>query len=651
MSERGEREEAREALIDIRNLTHRWGEGFELSVPEWRVARGERVALIGRSGAGKSTLMMILAGVIAPQTGEVWVLGAPLHAMSEAERRAWRARNIGLITQDFALLNHLSVADNIALPAQLELGAAPPSAHPQSSELINTLKLHELTTRPPDQLSQGERQRVALARALRCAPPLVLADEPTAHLDPTLSAEVLSLLKARCGGEAQADGGLVLITHDYSSLEDNSSHEGRGAMWHAVWTLNEGRLTLQRATPIISPKGSPQERLSSLDEPLSAPPLKPLTLSLMALKATRRYKGRALTLALALALTVSPPLLLSTLGARLEGRLLSRAQESPLVLGSPGSRFDLTLGALYFRGARLTPLTWGDLKRVYREGGVRAAPLHLGLSASGAPLVGTTLEYYELRGLSLSAGRLPQRVGEVVVGARAAERLHLTPGATVMSDQADLYNLAATYPITLSVVGVLEPTARPDDGALFTDVKTAWVIQGYGHGHEAARSEVGAGIVTRQTLTQEALKELHFHGDTEAFPLSAVLISPDDERASSLFKARAARVEGWRVITPSEVIQELLALIFKVKGALEMLAYLALALTLSLGVVVAWLSVQLRAHEWASLKLLGLRRAQVAWAAGAELMWVALITTLMVSAVALASAPLERLAWALLFGG
>lgn len=631
--------EALPPLIEVKGLKHSWGEGFVLQIDEWRVAQGSRVALIGASGAGKSTLLSLLAGALEPQAGILKVLGAPLHELSEGARRAWRARHVGLLSQRFAHIEHLSALEGCALPVQLHL--RPEGPRPYREELDDTLsalQLSALAHKRPSQLSQGEQQRFALARALLAEPPLILADEPTAHLDPLTAQETLALLQ-----KPRDLGGLVVVTHDHELLDG----------FDEVWRLEEGGLR-RVSTSQAHPAQPHFARVEEADTPkpsgahAAPPPLMWGRLAYLGLKASAHYWGRSLALALSLALTASLPLGLSEVGGQLEQRLLERAQASPLLLGAPGSRFDLTLRSLYFKGEELQPLAWRDLKRSYQLGGVQAAPLHLRFSARGAPLVGTTVEYYELRGLTVSRGRLPQRLGEVTIGATLADRLSLRIGDRLMSDQQDLYNLAATYPVELEVVGLLERARSPDDEALFTDVKTCWVIEGRGHGHAQAAGQQGAELVIAQRLSGEGAAPVHFHGDMGSYPISSLLITPQDERAGSLFKARAAQHNGWHVTTPSEVIHELLKVIFRVKGLLGALGQGALALTLTLGALIAWLSFSLRASEWRSLGLLGLSRAQVAFAGTAELIWVMLLATLVLLTLLSFASTLEGLAWTFL---
>jgi putative ABC transport system permease protein len=606
-------------LIKVEGLRHRWGEGFELFIDSWRMERGERVALVGQSGSGKTTLLMILAGVLPVQEGEVWVLGAPLHTMTEAERRMWRARSLGVIAQDFPTLAHLNALENAMLPDRL--GLAPnPCTRSQAESIMGNLGLSECLHRSPKALSQGERQRVAVSRAILCGAPLLLADEPTAHLDPPRAQEVIDRFHTLVNEGERL--GVVVVTHH---------HEMTREMTHVYdvdrWSSQSGP-SPQRPSPpsdmlnkqstVVSPREESLARHNELEEGASlALSTKRSALIALAVRALGHYWGRSLILTLTFALTASLPIGVSLLSDRYEHLLRERAVETPMVVGAAGSRYDLTLSSLYFSGALLRDTSWGAYLDLISERLAIPVPLHLKWSASGFPVVGTTPEYYERRGLSLARGHLPFMVGEVVIGAEVASRLGVEVGDSLLTDQEDLYNLAATYPMSLTIVGILKPRERPDDSACFVDIKTAWVIEGIGHGHQKLAGaegeivEASAAVVTAQAVTDQNQEQYHFHGDMSEFPLSAVLLYPPDAKSSSLLKARSMRRESWLVLTPSAVVDELLSLIFKVEAIFEVLGQILLGLTTALGALVIWLSAQLRSQERHTLALLGLSRVQV----------------------------------------
>ncbi|WP_407917563.1 ABC transporter ATP-binding protein [Kitasatospora sp. NE20-6] len=173
------------------------------------ISVGEFIAVTGPSGAGKSTLLHMMAGLYRPDSGEIRLRGRPVHGAREAEWAVLRRSFVGIVFQSGNLLQDLTVADNVELPALLA-GSSPRAARERRRELLDELKLSEKATSSPGMLSGGERQRVALARALVNRPALLLADEPTGSLDSRSTGEVLSLLTRH-----HQDGGtIVLVTHD-----------------------------------------------------------------------------------------------------------------------------------------------------------------------------------------------------------------------------------------------------------------------------------------------------------------------------------------------------------------------------------------------------------------------------------------------------
>lgn len=201
-----------EPALEMIQVSRRFRSGDEavsvLDDLELRVAAGERIAVMGASGSGKSTLLHLAAGMDIPDTGQVRVSGHDLSAAPEPERSRFRAAAIGLVFQDFNLLDSLNVFENIELP--LWLNRIDPARSPLE-KLVTDLGIDHLTKRLPEQLSGGEKQRVAIARALVHEPALLLADEPTGSLDQATAATVLELFDqiTRTRGCA-----LVLVTHN-----------------------------------------------------------------------------------------------------------------------------------------------------------------------------------------------------------------------------------------------------------------------------------------------------------------------------------------------------------------------------------------------------------------------------------------------------
>jgi putative ABC transport system ATP-binding protein/macrolide transport system ATP-binding/permease protein/lipoprotein-releasing system ATP-binding protein len=171
---------------------------------------GQFLAVIGRSGSGKSTLLAMLGGLCRPTSGEVLLSGVDLWSLSEAERSAFRNREVGFVFQFSSLLPTLRVVDNVALPALMG-GADEDDAYGRATQLLARVRLGDRAGAYPPELSGGEQRRAALARALINAPPILLADEPTSDLDEDNEAKVLDLLQEIRLRDRVA---LVLVTHD-----------------------------------------------------------------------------------------------------------------------------------------------------------------------------------------------------------------------------------------------------------------------------------------------------------------------------------------------------------------------------------------------------------------------------------------------------
>lgn len=205
-------------MIHIQDLQFAYEPGgFGLRVDELAVAEGGRVAWIGPSGSGKTTLLHLVAGIARPTVGRVESCGVDVSNLRVAARRDFRIAHVGLVFQDFALLEYLTVLENILLPYRINRSLTlDASVCARAEELARDLGLATLLARRPARLSHGERQRVAVCRALIARPTLVLADEPTANLDPDNAARVLDALDEYAEQQAAT---LVVVTHDHEVLE------------------------------------------------------------------------------------------------------------------------------------------------------------------------------------------------------------------------------------------------------------------------------------------------------------------------------------------------------------------------------------------------------------------------------------------------
>ena len=175
----------------------------------FRVERGEFVALVGPSGNGKSTLLGVVAGLDNPTSGQVFVDGVEITRMSEARLASLRNQKIGMVFQAFNLIPTLTAQENVEVP--LYVGRHPGKPSDRSRELLNLVGLGHRLRHRPNQLSGGEQQRVAIARALATSPAIVIMDEPTGNLDTKNGEHILALIDEL---RAKVLTTFLIATHD-----------------------------------------------------------------------------------------------------------------------------------------------------------------------------------------------------------------------------------------------------------------------------------------------------------------------------------------------------------------------------------------------------------------------------------------------------
>jgi len=332
-----------------------------------------------------------------------------------------------------------------------------------------------------------------------------------------------------------------------------------------------------------------------------------------------------------------------------ERQLMSRAVSTPLVVGAKGSALDLVMNTLYFDDEVPELITVEASDRVMDTDLALPIPMYVRFKARGNPIVGTTLDYFDFRGLKIVQGRQLAVLGDCVLGARVAESLGLKPGDSLVSSPETLFDLAGIYPLKMKVVGVLQKSHTSDDLSVFVDLKTTWVIQGLGHGHEDVTQLQDPTLVLKRTdknvaataklyqhteITDENIDSFHFHGGLSAYPITAVIAVPNDNKSGTILRGRYLKREGTRqIVRPVDVIDGLLQNIFRIKNVLDaVISVVALATILAIILVFA-ISLRLRQREIQTIFRLGCRRATIARLLAAEISIIVVMSGVFCSAL------------------
>src|SRR3954462_8200085 len=178
-----------------------------LDIPQFEVASGEQIGLVGKSGCGKTTLLHTIAGITRADAGQIKIDGLDIANLSEAGVDKVRADKIGYVFQTFNLLPGFTALENVLLGMTFARGRKDPA---RARHLIDRVGLSHRSTHKPQALSVGEQQRVAVARALANRPSILLADEPTANIDPRNQQKIIDLIRDTCREENVS---LIIVTH------------------------------------------------------------------------------------------------------------------------------------------------------------------------------------------------------------------------------------------------------------------------------------------------------------------------------------------------------------------------------------------------------------------------------------------------------
>ena len=358
------------------------------------------------------------------------------------------------------------------------------------------------------------------------------------------------------------------------------------------------------------------------------------------------HRFKSLLMVLCIVLTLLMPIALSILLSSFNRQIVARAESTPLIVGAKGSRVDLTMHGLYFKTKAPGTLRFGERLTSGDRG--TAIPIHVRVTARKVPVVGTSLDYFEFRNIGLAEGDGLVRLGDCVVGSRAAESLNVKPGDRLLTDPENVFAFAGPEPLRMRVNGILEETNTPDDDVIFVDIKTSWVIEGLVHGHTEAedlqsndllQNENEDGTITAAPsvrpfleITDENIGSFHFHGSTDEFPVTAIIVVPNDEKAEALLLGRYQREDASAQMSePLTVVEELMNLVFRVKRFFTANAVLVAISTALLLLLVILLSIRLRQGEMETMFKIGCGRGTMASLIFAELAIVFLVAGVCIS--------------------
>ena len=353
------------------------------------------------------------------------------------------------------------------------------------------------------------------------------------------------------------------------------------------------------------------------------------------------HKVKTMILVLSVSLILYLPTGLKVVVEQSAESLISRAEATPLIVGSKGSPLELVLNSLYFDSEVPETMYYGEYSRISGFGLALAIPLHSRFKAGQFPIIGTTLDYFDYRNLDLAEGKNIAFLGDCVLGEKAARKMGVHAGDYLMSSPENVFNLAGEYPLKMHISGVLKASGSPDDEAVFVDIKTTWVIEGLAHGHQDLSKPEAVSSVLRQEgnvvvgnasvkqyneITRENMGSFHFHGDPEGFPITAIIVVPNDERSSTLLRGKyLGDEEDVQILKPVEVMSELLETIISVQSYIIVAMIVVGLSTLATMVLVFLLSLRIRQREIQTMHKIGGGRGRIVAILASEILAVLMI--------------------------
>ena len=365
------------------------------------------------------------------------------------------------------------------------------------------------------------------------------------------------------------------------------------------------------------------------------------------------HKIKTLILIICITSTIFLPIALNFLIEKFQAQLMSRAESTPLIIGAKGSRFDFVLHTLYFEAEMKDFISMSEVTKIRESGFALPIPLHIKYKARKYPVIGTTLDYFDFRNLKVAKGANLNFIGECLLGYKVAQKLGMGPGDFLLSDPENVFDIGGTYPLKMHVVGVFAPSHSPDDYAVFVDIKTAWIIQGIGHGHQDLsktddkllilgkedNNVVGSAAVRQYTeITENNIDSFHLHAPVEELPVSAIIAVPENKKSGVLLQGRYNLKDAQaQLVNPVKVVEEMMNMVFKVKRFFDANVILVSFSTILFLTLVILLSLQLRKREMRTMFYLGCSRSTIFTIQAAELIIILLCSFCIAGLLTLAS--------------
>ena len=339
----------------------------------------------------------------------------------------------------------------------------------------------------------------------------------------------------------------------------------------------------------------------------------------LALRYLQYHRLTTLVLLTAITLMLFLPAALQVIVQNATRHFGDRAATTPLVVGPRGSALELVLTSVYFDHQLSDYLRMEEMHRIEALELAHIVPLHVRFRARGFTIVGTTPAYFELRGLQIAKGQSWNMIGQCVIGSRVANELGLNVGDRLPVSTERSFALDDA-PLRLLVTGVLKPTETPDDGALFVDLDTAWIIEGLGHGH-ADNTPHGSPAAAEYTdVSPTNASRFHFHGDRSQYPITAMIAVAHSKKDAALLQARYIGSDNLaQIVRPSDVIARLLKKMVRVQSyIIAIVAVVSLTTLLTIALVIA-LSIRLRQREMLTMSRMGCSRTTIASILGGQI--------------------------------